>query len=40
MRPLETELRQGLLALDLALTDAQVGQLLDYMALIEKWTKV
>ena len=40
MRPLETELRQGLKALDLALSDAQVGQLLDYMALIEKWTKV
>ena len=40
MRPLEAELRQGLVALDLALTDVQVGQLLDYMALIEKWTKV
>lgn len=40
MRPLENELRQGLVALDLALTDVQVGLLLDYMALIEKWTKV
>ena len=40
MRPLENELRHGLVALDLALTDVQVGQLLDYMALIEKWTKV
>lgn len=40
MRALEAELRQGLVALDLPLSDAQVGRLLDYMALIEKWTKV
>jgi 16S rRNA (guanine527-N7)-methyltransferase len=40
MRPLETELRQGLVALELLLSDAQVGQLLDYQELIQKWTKV
>ena len=40
MRPLENELRVGLAELDLALSDEQVTQLLDYLALIEKWTKV
>ncbi len=40
MRALEAELRQGLVALDLSLNDEQVTRLLDYMALIEKWTKV
>ncbi|QDL52717.1 16S rRNA (guanine(527)-N(7))-methyltransferase RsmG [Rhodoferax aquaticus] len=40
MRPLEQGLRQGLDALALGLTDAQVGQLLDYCDLIQKWTKV
>jgi 16S rRNA (guanine527-N7)-methyltransferase len=40
MRALEAELRQGLTALGLTLTDAQVGGLLDYLALIQKWTKV
>lgn len=40
MRALETELRQGLTTLELPLSDEQVGRLLDYMALIEKWTKV
>ena len=40
MRALETELRQGLAALELPLGDEQIGRLLDYMALIEKWTKV
>lgn len=40
MRALEAELRQGLVALDLALNDAQVAGLLDYLALIQKWTKV
>lgn len=40
MRPLETELRAGLDELGLALSDHQVVQLLDYLALIEKWTKV
>ena len=40
MRALEPELRQGLRALGLALEDAQVSALLDYLALIQKWTKV
>jgi 16S rRNA (guanine527-N7)-methyltransferase len=40
MRALETPLRQGLVALGLALTDDQVNRLLDYLALIQKWTKV
>jgi 16S rRNA (guanine527-N7)-methyltransferase len=39
-RPLESALRQGLLELGLDLSDGQVGQLLDYLALIAKWTKV
>jgi len=39
-RPLEAELRAGLDALTLALDDAQVAALLDYIALIQKWTKV
>ena len=40
MRPLEADLRAGLRALELDLTTAQVGQLLDYLALIQKWNKV
>ena len=40
MRPLEKELRQGLGDLALLLDDAQINHLLDYLALIEKWTKV
>lgn len=40
MRPLEQALRQGLAELALALDDAQVARLLDYVALIGKWTKV
>jgi len=40
MRALEQELRQGAAALSVSLTDAQIGQLLDYLALIQKWTKV
>ncbi len=40
MRELEQELRQGLTDLSLVLNEVQVGQLLDYMALIQKWTKV
>jgi len=40
MRALEAELRKGLAALALSLDDAQVGQLLDYLNLIQKWTKV
>jgi len=40
MRPLEAALREGLSALALALDDRQVSQLLDYLDLIQKWTKV
>lgn len=40
MRVLETDLRQGLEGLGMVLTDAQVQQLLDYLDLIQKWTKV
>ncbi|WP_019573681.1 16S rRNA (guanine(527)-N(7))-methyltransferase RsmG [Curvibacter lanceolatus] len=39
-RAFEAELRAGLQALGLALSDQQVGRLLDYMALIQKWNKV
>jgi len=39
-RAFEAELRAGLQALGLALSDQQVGCLLDYMALIQKWNKV
>lgn len=37
---LEAALRQGLAALDLALPDAAVRQLLDYMAALERWNRV
>lgn len=37
---LETPLRQGIQALGLTLSDAQVQQLLDFMALLQKWNKV
>ena len=40
MHALEPGLRQGLAALELELDDAQVGRLLDYLELIQKWTKV
>ncbi len=40
MRPLEQALRQGLTGLALALDDAQIARLLDYLALIQKWTRV
>lgn len=40
MRGLEKELRQGLADLALALDDAQIAHLLDYLDLIQKWTKV
>ena len=36
----EATLRAGLLQLKLSLTDQQVAQLLDYLKLIAKWTKV
>ena len=37
---LHTALRQGAQALAFQLDEAQVGQLLDYLALIQKWNKV
>ena len=40
MSSLEKDLRVGLHSLDLELTDQQVSQILDYQALIGKWTKV
>ena len=40
MKTLEPTLRQGLAELGLALSDTQIAQLLAYLALIEKWTKV
>ncbi len=40
MRPLEAALREGLDDLALALDDVQVTRLLDYLDLIQKWTKV
>ena len=39
-RPLESNLRAGAQALGLALTEVQQTQLLDYLELIQKWTKV
>lgn len=38
--PLEPALREGLAALGLALPDAAVRQLLDYMAALERWNRV
>ena len=38
--PLEPALRSGLAALELQPTDGQVDQLLDYLALLQKWNKV
>ena len=40
MRELEPGLRQGLADLALVLGEAQIAQLLDYLGLIQKWTKV
>ena len=40
MVALESGLRQGLEGLNLVLDDAQVRHLLDYLGLIQKWTKV
>ena len=40
MRDLEPALRKGLAELGLALGDGQIAQLLDYLALIQKWTRV
>jgi 16S rRNA (guanine527-N7)-methyltransferase len=38
--PLEAGLRDGLVKLGLSLDDAQVGKLLAYLDLLQKWTKV
>ncbi len=40
MNALEMRLRQGLADLKLVLEDAQIGELLDYLDLIQKWTRV
>ena len=40
MSPIEQALRNGLAALTLELDDTQIQQLLDYQALIAKWTQV
>jgi 16S rRNA (guanine527-N7)-methyltransferase len=40
MRELEQALRSGLTDLALVLDDGQIGLLLDYLALIQKWTQV
>ena len=40
MRALEQTLRQGLATLALPLSDGQISHLLDYLELIQKWTKV
>ena len=40
MRSQEKELRQGLLDLSLPLSEVQIKHLLDYLELIQKWTKV
>ncbi len=40
MNGMERRLRQGLADLPLALDDAQIGGLLDYLTLIQKWTQV
>ena len=40
MRSFEPTLRQGVQALGLALSEVQITQLLDYQALIQKWTQV
>jgi 16S rRNA (guanine527-N7)-methyltransferase len=40
MRVLERALRQGVVALGLTLDDPQITRLLDYLDLIQKWTKV
>jgi 16S rRNA (guanine527-N7)-methyltransferase len=39
-RALEADLRAGVQTLCLVLSEAQLGQLLDYLELIQKWTKV
>jgi 16S rRNA (guanine527-N7)-methyltransferase len=39
-RALEADLRAGVQTLGLVLSEGQLGQLLDYLELIQKWTKV
>jgi len=40
MNDLQAPLRQGVEALGLSLTEAQLSQLLDFLALLQKWNKV
>jgi len=40
MPSLEVALRRGVGVLELELSDAQISALLDYIALIQKWTRV
>jgi 16S rRNA (guanine527-N7)-methyltransferase len=40
VRALEAPLRAGLRSLELDLSDEQIGLLLDYLSLIQKWTQV
>lgn len=40
MEPLKVKLLQGLNQLDLSLTEHQITQLMDYLALLQKWNKV
>ncbi len=40
MRALQAVLEKGLKQLQLELTDAQLGQLLDYLELLQKWNRV
>lgn len=40
MEPLKVKLLQGLSQLDLSLTEHQITQLMDYLALLQKWNKV
>ena len=40
MRALQAALEEGLKQLQLELTDAQLGQLLDYLELLQKWNRV
>lgn len=40
MTELEPSLRQGLAALSLTLDDGQVGRLLEYLALLQRWNQV
>ncbi|KJS05702.1 MAG: 16S rRNA methyltransferase [Gammaproteobacteria bacterium BRH_c0] len=39
MSAIENELREGLLTLDMSLTDSQISQLLSYLELLHKWNR-